>query len=267
MNLHDVARDHTSYFVVLVLMAIPICVWAVSLTLGVISGEVDTLVGVGGTFSVVALGAAAMTPSFYEYAPLLAVLAYGSFLVVPLCKRIFDQKELRSIQVEKLEKAYMAMGMRPDNPALKFKLAAMLYEEGMVDAAIAIGKSVIERMPQRVFPEENRHFRAWLASAAGDAPSTFRCPGCGYANKPGDVFCQSCSEPFFLLMIQTPGKQGNLGAKFISIWLTLVIVGIAIPAALLTLPIAFAFCVMVLMILMCGFILARAFGQQREVTD
>lgn len=268
MDLRDVAQNHSSYLVVLILMIIPVVGWGVTLVLGMVTGDVDVIVGVAGTLSVLAIGGAAMTPSFYEYTPYLAVLAYASFLIVPLCRRFFDQKELRSLHVEKIEKAYLTLGMKPDNPALKFSLATMLYGEGMVDAAIAIAASVMDRLPQRLFPEENRHFRAWQAMAVKDiAPAIFTCSKCGFGNKPGDVFCQKCSAPFFLHVIQDPGKAGDINAKFISIWLTLIIAGIAIPAAFLTLPVAIAFFAMVIMIIMCGIILAKAFGRDQEVTD
>ncbi len=267
MGLQDVVKNHTEYLVTAVLMGIPVCIWVSIFVRDLISGDMDTLVGICGALSVLFLGAASLTPQFYAYIPYLAFLAYGSFLVVPIGKRILDQKELKDLEIEKIEKAYQTLGLRPDNPGLKFRLAAMLFEQGMVDAAVSIGNSVIERMPQRTFPEEHRHLKGWNAASAPNSPTFFVCPKCGFHNKPGDVFCQQCASPFFLLMIKGPGQADNVNAKFISIWLTLIIAGIAIPAAFVTLPIGISLALTLVLLLICGIVLARAFSAPGEVTD
>ena len=68
-------------------------------------------------------------------------------------------------------------------------------------------------------------------------------------------------------MIKGPGQADNVNAKFISIWLTLIIAGIAIPAAFVTLPTGISLALTLVLLLICGIVLARAFSAPGEVTD
>lgn len=267
LNLKDVVTNHPDHVALCALIIIPVCIWTLIIVRDMISGDMDVLFGIAGATSALVLGVVCWSPAFYDWTPVCVFLAYLSFLVVPACRYFFNQQELKDLEVEKIEKAYQTIGLRPENPVLKFRLAEMLVARGLIDGGVSISSAVLDRMPQRSYPEEHRHAAIWKGIATQPLPSSYACPQCGHRNNPKDVFCQSCGAPYYLLMVKGNTVSINLNNRFMGIWLCLILGGIGVPATLsianplITIPVS------ILLVLVCVVVLVKSFAGPSEVAD
>lgn len=266
MLLHDVLQNDPGRFLLGIITVFPVLIWSVYLVWEMISGDIDTIAGLMGLAAAVIIGVAAVAPAFFRYLGVIAFASYASLIVVPLARRLQSLQEVKDYHIESLEKAYHTLGMKPGNPGLIFRIARILYDFGRTDAAIAVGGSVIENLSPRFFPDEHRQIRDWRHYASPTPPQAFVCPRCGYANKPGDVFCQKCAAPFFIDLCRGKTEASSLNGRMMSIWMAIIIIGLGIPACftLFALPLAAAFtCLLVLLSLWA---LLWAFRGSHEVT-
>lgn len=244
MTLREIVVDHPGFLGLAILAWIGVIFWVVSLIDWMIQGEVEPLVGFPGIAAAIALGYFSFNPPVGEdpngrYAMFVRSLFAASTLVTiaifPFARRALNRRALVAIDMETMEDVCERLREKPDNDLLKFKLAKLLYERGQIEAALAVGRSALERLPDNLFPEEHRQYGRW--SRLNKETPTDRpilCVECGEANPPSQVFCQKCGAAYLVDLARGRVVGRTYGRRLIAAWVTsiLALFGIALAGSL-----------------------------------
>lgn len=238
---------------------VPIAIWFVSLIHWMIMGEIEFISGVTGIWALIGLGYLTIKPPRPELAYLSFAVVLISLIVYPFIRSALDRRELRSIDISSVEKAYDSLASRPNNPLAKFKLARLLYGMGMPGHAVVIAEAALAYLPEQHFLEEHKLLKRWKLLVT--KPDLFRpipCVECSALNAPGLIHCESCGAPFLLDRLRGKFLPNALGRKLIAVWVAMVFGVVGIPAAS-TLPPLIAMAVIILLLAMVGVTLVLAF--------
>lgn len=247
------------------LVWIPIAIWVMSLVGWTIQGDVDFLTGIVGVAMGIVLGVLTMNPPRKELSPLLFTAVLLTVVFFPLVRAALNKRALDRLDVEAMENVYTALRLRPDNHALRFKLARLIYVKGLRGHAFVIAKEALKHMPASMFIEEHRVVNSW--SRVPPQPDLMRplpCIECGTMNAAGNLFCTRCFSPF--LMDHSKGRWIGKGhaRKLMAVWAAVMagLVGVPFASALLA-PVP-AIVVIILLLAATGFVMVLAFLPDRK---
>lgn len=225
-----------------------LAIWIYSLIVWAVQGDVDFPICLVGISVALALGYLTMNPPRPEFAPWIALATAAPVVCYPFLSAGMQKRALVQIDIEDVARAYDALGHRPTNPALKFRLAKALYNRGMVNAAVAIGQSCLKELPQRHYLDEYRMLAGWRTHADKNPPATFACLQCGKPNEPGIVFCQGCGGRLFLPHAEGKWVGRATLQRVMVVWFGLMLLAFGIPAATMALQPLAALLVILLML-------------------
>jgi hypothetical protein len=220
-------------------------IWVYALLAWLIQGDIDFPVALIGICLAFVLGYFTVNPPRPEMAGWFFAIAALTVILFPVGRYYVNQRDLTQMDIEQVELAYITLGQRPKNPALRFRLAKAVYSRGMIQAAIAIAEPIMPELSKQHYNEEHKQFVTWKHYATGSVPTSFGCLECGYHNRRGDVFCQGCGGRLFLGHAEGKWMGSHFARKFVASWACLVLMGGGIPIALTSLPIAEAIPVVV----------------------
>ncbi len=195
-------------------------------------GEIDLISGVFGIWAVIGLGYITFKPPRPELSPLAFGLVVVSLISYPFIRSAMERRELRSIDVESVQKAYESLSLRPNNPLAKFKLARLIYGMGFPGHAVTIAEDALAYLPEHMFLEEHKLLKRWKPLVT--KPDSYRpipCVECGTPNAPGLIHCQSCGAPFLLDRLKGKFLPSALGRRLVAAWVAMVFGLLGIPAA------------------------------------
>lgn len=241
------------------LIWLPLMFWVLSLVHWMIMGDIDGLTGTTGILIGFGLGIVALVPPVAILSPLSFVVVIATMVLYPFVKSALNQVELRSVDVEALQRTYDVLGQRPQNPSARFRLAQYLWKLGNPGHALAIAEEAVKQMPVQHFRDEHRILAAWKQNPLPpDVQRAIACPSCGFANPPGEIFCQGCGAPFLLHRLDRRLGPGTAGRRMIAAWITMVAVLIGIPATS-ALPPLLTIVSIVALLIFVGVVLGLAF--------
>jgi hypothetical protein len=241
------------------LIWIPIAIWVLSLVQWMITGDIDVVSGIVGIGIAIGLGFISLDASTKSYAPLTFVAVLATIFMYPFVRSSLTRKELKSIDVEALERAYQALGLKPNNPVSKFAIARRVYALGMPGHAVKIAESALAYLPETHFLDEHRTLRNWKASVTNPAYFTpIACVECHTPNPPGNIHCAACGAPFLLDRARGKFVSGPLGRRLLAAWIGMVAVLAGIPATSLLPPIG-QIAAILLLLAVAGVVLYLAF--------
>lgn len=230
---------HNSAALIGCLAWLPLAVWIMSCVNWTITGDIDVATGIAGVAVAIGLGYEAINPPVPQLAPLTVVAVFVTVVMFPFARAAMDRRQLKNIDIDHLEKAYQALGVRPDNLIAKFRIAKILFDLGVCGHAVRIGESLAPHMHPRFFTEELRTLRRWqMTHLDARLFSPVRCAECHSLNDPGVLFCRQCGSAFLLDFVKGKVIGHRLGKKLVSTWIALIAVLIGIPAARLLPPAA-----------------------------
>lgn len=149
-----------------------------------------------------------------------------------------DRHDLREINVDRIERSYEELAIRPDNFPAWFSLARSLYEQGYRGHGIALAEQTLARIPterdaisnrslRELFTSEEREVRGWRADSAHPRYHRgVRCPRCRRENQPGTVNCLGCGEPYLLLLARGTRGKGKVYGRLVVGW---AVIAVLIP--------------------------------------
>jgi len=222
----------TIAYVSAALIWIPLAIWVFAFVNWLIMGEIDLLTGILGIFAAVVIGTLAFKPPRPEFSPIAFLAVTAAVCAYPYIRNAIDSRELRSMDIELLAKAYDALGMRPNNPLAQYNIARRLYALGYPGHALKIAEAAIAHMPEQHFLEEHRVLKLWQATVT--SPDHFRsvpCGECDALNPPGRTHCPRCGAPFLLDRVRGNVGGGTLGRKLLAGWIGLSVILAGIPLA------------------------------------
>jgi hypothetical protein len=249
------------------LVWIPVCIWVISLIGWMVQGDIDFGSGIVGVFMGFALGVLTMSPPKKELTPLLFAAVLLTVVFFPLVRSALNRRSLDKLDIEAMENVYEMLRLRPDNSALQFKLARMLYTKGLRGHALVIGQAAIQHLPRQAFEEEHRTLNGWARTPMPpDMLRPLNCIECSHPNAPGVLFCQRCHSAF--LMDHVAGRWVGRGQarKLLSVWAALMAGIVGIPFASSMLPPALALVVIVVVLAAAGVVVVLAFLPSKKVT-
>lgn len=238
---------------------IPVAIMVVSIIQWMIGGELDPITGLIGLGAAIGLGLIAMRPMVPIHAPIALFVALGTVVVYPFLKATMHIRELRSFEVDELERAYSLLGQQPANPLPKFRIARQLYTLGLAGHAIKIAEPVMSQLPQNLFHEEHRIWRQWqYTQLTPSQTAPISCNECGHKNDAGRTHCFQCGAPHLLNRFRGRILPKAHGRKILAAWTALVLLLVGLPFAG-ALPVAGAILVVICSLAMAGFVLYLAF--------
>jgi hypothetical protein len=251
------------------LVWMPIAVWVISLIHWMIMGELEIPIGIVGVVLGFGLGYTALKPpeNMQFLSPLAVFLVVGTVVLYPFLRNTFERHQLRGLDCDSVEKAYLAIGQQPTSPFAKFKLAEGIYRLGMIGHAVAIADSVMAYIPERAATDEFRTLRRW--KQAGVPPETNRpipCVECHTPCQPGWTHCKTCGAPFLLDRVKGRILPKGHARLLIAIWAAIVAPLIGIPAATALKPVLAVPAIVLIIGLSVGFIViaVRSAGDRAE---
>ncbi len=253
MGIKEKLFDHPEAFFSGCFVWVFLAIWIYALVMWMVQGDVDFIVGFIGCVVAIVLGYLAMNPPRQEMAFWIAVGTGSTVVAFPFVSNALRRRALVQIDIEDVERAYETLGQRPEDPALRFRLAKALYNRGMIHAALAVGEPALKELPRRYYADEFRMVSGWKMHATGKPPTTYGCMNCGCHNRPGIAFCQGCGGRLFLGHAKGAFVSKAMAQKFMVVWFALLLLATGIPAALLTLQVPVALGVIALMICLAVF--------------
>jgi hypothetical protein len=208
----------------------PLAIWIIALTHWMVGAELDVRLGLVGIALGLLLGFVAMAPPIPMLSPIAFCLIFGTVIFFPFLTAALHSRQLKSIDAEAVEKAYAAIGQRPDNAFAKFKLAESIYRLGYIGHGVAIAEAALGTIPDRISRDERRMFNRWIA--AGVPPDTLKpiqCIDCRSMCEPGWTHCRKCGSPFLLDKVKGKIMPTGHAKVLMSIWVSIVLCCLGIP--------------------------------------
>ena len=248
------------------LVWVPVCIWIVSLIGWMVQGDIDFGSGMVGIFMGFALGVLTMSPPKKELTPLLFAAVLLTVVFFPLVRSALNKRALDKLDMEAMENVYEMLRLRPDNSALQFKLARMLYVKGMRGHAFVIGREAISHLPRQAFEEEHRTIDGWArAPMPPDLMRPLACIECGHSNEPGVIFCPKCHSALLLDYVKGRFVGRGQARKLLSVWAAIMAGLVGIPFASATLPPLPALLVIAAVVIAAGSVVFFAFFPLKKV--
>ena len=197
----------------------PLLLWISALVGWMIANEIEVVSGVVGIAVGFALGVCCLHPP----TPILQPIAYATVWLTlplfPIVRAAMNQRELRSVDVEALERAYAALGQRPRDVLARFRVAQASWTLGMTGHAMRIAEGCLQEMDPKLFSEEHSVVRRWHRERPeADRFADYPCPDCGGACPAGRTHCPQCGSPFLLERIRGRAVGGVLSRKLVAVW-------------------------------------------------
>ncbi len=198
---------------------IPLLLWISALVHWMIGGEIEVPSGILGIFVGIVLGFVSLHPPVPALAPLAYVSVWITLALFPVVRMGLNRRELRSVDVHALERAYEALGQRPRETFLRFRLAMAAWNLGMTGHAIRIAEDCLPSMDPKVFSEEHMIVRRWhREQPPAEMFVDYPCLDCGNPCPPGKTHCPTCGAPFLLERVQGKAFRGGTLRKFVAAW-------------------------------------------------
>lgn len=210
--------------------------WIVALMHWMIGGEIELPSGILGIFAGLGLGVVCLNPPIPALQPIAYILVWATLALFLPIRAALQQRELKSVDVHALEKAYFVLGQRPGEAFGRFRLAQAAWKLGMTGHAIRIAEGCLQEMDPKVFREEHMMVRRWTRDQPGaEMFVDYTCMDCGGACPAGRTHCPKCGAPFLLDRQQARAFGKGAGRKIVAAWVAAAVALAGIPYAT-TLP-------------------------------
>jgi hypothetical protein len=260
MLLRERIFEHPEALLASCLVWVPIAIWIYALISWMIQGDIDFISGLVGVTLGLGVGLVAMIAPDVRVAPLIFVACMITLIAAPLVRMMLSRRELNSIDIDAIERAYEALAEKPMNPGLRMRLAKTLYNRGMVAHAIALADDALQHLPKATFEEEHRMVAGWKRTKQAAEPAeAIACMDCGTLNEPGLTHCKKCGARFLLEYARGRWVGRGLARKFIAGWAALMVGIVVVPWLSMALPPAAAIPAIVVLVAVVITLLVLAF--------
>jgi len=195
-----------------------------------VAGDIDAAPGILTMIMlIVAFAFAAGTKNpMAQGATIIATLSL--MVMFPFASNYLDRHDLREINAEHIDRAFLELSLHPDNFPAWFKLCDSLFQAGYHGHAIALGEQTINRLPierdpfknvslRDMYMSEERMIKQWrVDSRDPKRHKAIACPKCGAMNQPGTINCVKCGIPYLLLLSRKIGTRSRAFTKLVIGW-------------------------------------------------
>lgn len=209
---------------------IPLSIWIIAFVYWMIGGDIEPVTGLIAIICSVGLGGLLMKPP----TPVLTTVGFLAIVIItfmfPFVRGALNKRELRSVDIEAIERAYEALHQRPNNPASRIRIARHLHNLGFPAHAIMILASALQDVPTQFFQDEVRLLRMWQGlNLPASEFGPVGCPRCSTKNDPSQTLvCPRCGSDYFADRLRGRFMSNTLGKRLVAIWMIVVSAAIAI---------------------------------------
>jgi len=205
--------------------------WVMYIITWTVHGDIDLGVGFIGVLSAFMLGAFTTNPPHPSLSPILFLVATASLLALPFVRSAHHKRTVGKLDIDRLELAYGALDMRPDNPSAQFKIAETVYSRGLPGHAIALAESALSSMPKSMFLNEHRAVESWkMAVQDPNAFKPIQCPECSHWIAPGGYRCPTCRTKYLLSYAKGQWIGPSIAKKVLGAWIVAILALVGIPS-------------------------------------
>ncbi len=199
---------------------IPLMLWISALVHWMISNEIELVSGIFGIAAGLGLGFMCLQPPVPFLQPVSYLSVWITIAAFPFVRAGLNQRELRSVDAQALEKAYAVLGQRPREPMGRFRLAQAAWRLGMTGHAIRIAEECLPELDPKHFREEHMIVKGWHRQMVpAEMFVDYTCAQCGAACPAGRTHCPRCGAPFLLDRTMGTAAFGKAtGRKIVAAW-------------------------------------------------
>lgn len=239
-------------------MMIPVAIWVISILHWMISGDLDVLAGILGIGLSIFLLILGIRPPVDWLSPLIFCGMIVLAIVLPFIRKSMNDRALRLIEIETLERHLSAVVERPDRMMSRIEAAARLVQFGLVGHAVGIASPVLQ-LPIRNMDQEKKLVQRWISMRNTQNGRIVPCLKCGANGNEEAILCPQCGAPYLAIYLRGGVHAGTLARKLILGWTLGVGMLLAIPAVAVTAPPAGALILIPMMIGIGGYSAYRTF--------
>lgn len=207
-------------------------VWILMLVGKMITLEIDAVLGAFGVGLAFGLAYMSVNPAVPILQPISILVLYTSGIMIPLMKIAYERQQVKSVDIDGVEKAYEGFVFRPNNPSAQIRMARHLYNLGVRGHALVLAEGALPQLPRRYFPDEYRMVESWRRYPPSKSElEPIVCVECGFANAAGNIHCQRCGGRFLLYRVQGRIVSKTLGRRLLAAWIIMVLAMVGIPFA------------------------------------
>jgi hypothetical protein len=198
---------------------IPLMLWISALVHWMIGGEIEIPSGILGIAAGLGLGVVCLSPPIKAMQPIAYLSVYATIALYPFVRAGMTRRELKSVDLHAMERAYDVLGQRPRDPMARFRLAQTAWTLGMTGHALRIGESCLPELDSKVFREEHMIVKRWHREMIpAEMFVDYPCTVCGNPCPAGRTHCPSCGEPFLLNRAKGKLFDPRMARKLIAAW-------------------------------------------------
>lgn len=231
MRLLDLWQHNPLGIVAGCLVWIVVALWVYSSVSWMIMGEIDVLLGIPAIFGAFALGYYTNNPPKPELGPLFFIAMLLMTIAYPVM--VIAGRKWGSFQweIQRAERAVEKLRLNNREPGALMVLAHILYDRGMPEHALGLAENAVQRLDPQFFRLEYQTVHSWRVHLANaNLQRELECPSCRAMNKPGEVFCYRCGEPYLLYRLKLVWVNPDILKKLLGGWLAFSLLLVAIPA-------------------------------------
>lgn len=242
-------------------MFIPLGIWFIMLVHGMISGDLEPWVGLLGVFAALGLLFLAVKPPNDIIPPIIFFGMILLAILLPFLRKSMNERELRMMDLEQLEKHMTAIIERPDRTISRMEVARRLADMGYVAHALALTEH-IKTAPIRQMEDEKREIRKWEFMLRPENSKVIPCLYCGNPGHPAALLCPHCHQPYITRYLRGSIMMPGLAKKLIFGWVLGIGLLLAIPSVAMALPPAGSLLIVPMMLGLGGYTAYRVFFAQ-----
>ncbi|MCC7101870.1 MAG: hypothetical protein IT206_02185 [Fimbriimonadaceae bacterium] len=240
------------------LMFVALAVWGVAIVHWMIGGEVEAWLGVLALGIGVVLCYVAQAPPEPWVSPVIVACLVITPALIPFIRRSLDERELKQMELDRMEKLISAILRQPDSTISRMEVARILVQFGYLANAIGIAE-LIKSAPLRQMDAEKREIKRWEFMLNDQNSSVIPCLRCGNAGHASALVCPHCQANYLVLYLRGRIVGPALARKLLVGWLLGVGLLLAIPLAATTLPPAGSLLIIPMMLALGGYTAYRTF--------
>lgn len=253
----QIASNPTSFLFGCIIW-LALAVWGVAIVHWMIGGEIEAWLGVLALMIGILMCYVAQKPPAPWVSPVIFISMMVLPVLLPLIRRSLDERELKNMELERMEKFITAILRQPDSSISRMEVGRTLVRYGYVAHAVGICE-MIKSAPLRQMDAEKREVKQWEFALNPQTSHVIPCLRCGSPGHPSALLCPRCQSNYLVIYLRGRVLGPALAKKLLVGWLLGVGLLLAIPWISMVLPPAGSLLVIPMMLALGGYTAYKTF--------
>lgn len=237
---------------------VALAVWGVAIVHWMIGGEIEAWLGILAIGIGLALCYLAQAPPAPWVSPVIFFSMICMPVILPFIRKSLDERELRSMEIDRMEKFISAILHQPGSTISRMEVARTLARFGYVAHALGVSE-IISSAPLRQMDNEKREIKRWEFMLNPQNSHIIPCLKCGSPGHASALICPRCQANYLVIYLRGRIVGPALAKKLLVGWLLGVGLLLAIPWAAMALPPAGSLLIIPMMLALGGYTAYKTF--------